>query len=235
MWNQRRRDGFRFYGSGREKVKYRGTTSVGMVTPYVGSTAPTGWLLCDGSEVAIASYRELAMVLGDKYGAFTNGSGAAGSTHFRLPDLRGRVPVGAGIGEGDGLTGAGAISGGTQLPFERGDKVGVESVLLNANQSGVKGHGHTVTIGTHTHTATGVSHTHPIDYSPNALLTTGGADAPRANGGAAVVANTQTATIGAGIDSATSGMATLAAAGVAAASAHTNMQPFTVTAYIIKA
>lgn len=67
---------------------------VGSLQAYAGASAPTGWLLCDNSEQAISTYPELYSVLGTTYGALTNGSGGAGSTHFRLPDLRGRVPVG---------------------------------------------------------------------------------------------------------------------------------------------
>ena len=66
----------------------------GTVLPYAGVTAPNGYLTCDGSEVAVKDYPTLDALLGTTYGARTNGSGGAGSTHFRLPDLRGRVPVG---------------------------------------------------------------------------------------------------------------------------------------------
>jgi microcystin-dependent protein len=63
---------------------------------FAGANAPTGWLLCDGSQQPIATYPELYSVLSTTYGALTNGSGGAGSSHFRVPDLRGRTPVGAG-------------------------------------------------------------------------------------------------------------------------------------------
>jgi len=56
------------------------------------TTAPAGWLLCDGSEVPIDSYPELYSLLTAggtlfPFGANTDGSGGAGSTHFVLPDL----------------------------------------------------------------------------------------------------------------------------------------------------
>jgi microcystin-dependent protein len=59
------------------------------------STPPDGWLLCNGQEVQISSYQALynSITLNGTvfpYGANTNGSGAAGSTHFRLPDMRDR-------------------------------------------------------------------------------------------------------------------------------------------------
>lgn len=69
---------------------------VGSLQAFAGANAPTGWLLCNGAETAISAYPELYSVLSTTYGALTNGLGGAGSTHFRVPDMRGRVPVGAG-------------------------------------------------------------------------------------------------------------------------------------------
>lgn len=59
------------------------------------TTAPIGWLLCDGGEVPIDSYPELYSLLTADgtlfpFGANTDGSGGAGSTYFVLPDLRER-------------------------------------------------------------------------------------------------------------------------------------------------
>ena len=73
-------------------------TPTGTVVMWVTGTAPTGWILCQGQEVVVADYSSLASVLGTTYGALTNGSGGVGTTHFRLPDLRGRVPMGSGTG-----------------------------------------------------------------------------------------------------------------------------------------
>jgi microcystin-dependent protein len=88
---------------------------VGAVNMWVTGTAPSGWLLCQGQELAIADYSALSGVLGTTYGALTNGSGASGTTHFRLPDLRGRTPMGAGTGSGGGVTGTGLPTGGQAL------------------------------------------------------------------------------------------------------------------------
>jgi microcystin-dependent protein len=69
--------------------------------PFGRSTAPSGWLACDGAEVAIATYGTLstAIYVGDGdnadadlvYGFKTNGSGTRSTTgtHIKLPDLRG--------------------------------------------------------------------------------------------------------------------------------------------------
>lgn len=63
---------------------------IGTIVPFGGSSAPTMFLLCDGSEVAKATYPELYEVIGDVFGT------ASDATMFCLPDLRECVPVGVG-------------------------------------------------------------------------------------------------------------------------------------------
>lgn len=65
-----------------------GLAPAGVVLPFAGSTAPTGWLLCFGQAVSRTTYADLFTALGTTYGA------GDGSTTFALPDLRGRVPGG---------------------------------------------------------------------------------------------------------------------------------------------
>lgn len=60
----------------------------GMLAPYAGSSAPTGWLLSDGSAVSRTTYPSLFTAIGTTYGS------GDGSTTFNLPDLRGRVAAG---------------------------------------------------------------------------------------------------------------------------------------------
>jgi microcystin-dependent protein len=60
----------------------------GVISMYGGSTAPNGWLLCDGSAVSRTTYARLFSAIGTKYGA------GNGSTTFNLPNFKGRVPVG---------------------------------------------------------------------------------------------------------------------------------------------
>ena len=57
---------------------------------YAGSTAPSGWLLCDGSAVSRTTYATLFAVIGTTYGT------GDGSTTFNLPNLTDRFPIGAG-------------------------------------------------------------------------------------------------------------------------------------------
>lgn len=62
----------------------------GTLHAFAGATAPLGYLLCDGTAVSRTTYASLFAVVGTTYGS------GNGSTTFNLPDLRGRVPVGAG-------------------------------------------------------------------------------------------------------------------------------------------
>ena len=55
----------------------------GAVQEFAGSTAPEGWLMCDGSAVSRTDYAALYSVIGDTYGA------GDGVDTFNLPDLRG--------------------------------------------------------------------------------------------------------------------------------------------------
>lgn len=76
----------------------------GVLVPYGGSSAPSGWLLCDGSAVSRTTYAALFAILSTTYGA------GDGSTTFNLPDLRGRAPVGAGTGATTEAVDAGAVT-----------------------------------------------------------------------------------------------------------------------------
>jgi microcystin-dependent protein len=75
-------------------------TPIGTVVMYTGlingskTNVPSGWLLCDGTETSVSSYPDLDTVVGTRYGARTNGSGGAGTSHFRLPNLTERLPIG---------------------------------------------------------------------------------------------------------------------------------------------
>lgn len=58
----------------------------GMIMPYAGTSAPTGWLMCYGQAVASATYGDLYTAIGTTYGG--------NATNFNVPDLRGRVIAG---------------------------------------------------------------------------------------------------------------------------------------------
>lgn len=83
-----------------------GMAPTGVVLPFAGSAAPTGWLLCDGAAVSRTTYADLFATISTTYGA------GDGSTTFALPDLKGRVPAGKEVtatrltAAGSGINGA---------------------------------------------------------------------------------------------------------------------------------
>lgn len=127
----------------------------GMMIPYAGAAAPTGWLLADGTTVSQVTYAALFAVCGT---TFNTGGEPVGD--FRLPNPISRSVMGAGTTAG--LT-AVAI----------GEKKGEEThVLLTGelatHNHGVTdpGHNHTQNAHTHTqdaHTHTQDAHTHTQD------------------------------------------------------------------------
>ena len=67
------------------------TVPVGTILPYAGTSAPTDYLFCDGSEKSTGLYNRLYAVIGYTYG---DPGQLLGYNTFRLPDLRGRLPLG---------------------------------------------------------------------------------------------------------------------------------------------
>jgi len=55
----------------------------GIIYPYAGATAPTGWAFCDGQAVSRTAYPKLFEAIGTTWGT------GNGSTTFNIPDLRG--------------------------------------------------------------------------------------------------------------------------------------------------
>lgn len=89
------------------KVNQYDEFPTGAVTAFAGDVAdmPTGWLLCDGSEVERQKWRKLFDTIGTTYGT------GNGSTTFNLPDTRARAVIGTNAanfvnpaGEGDIVT-----------------------------------------------------------------------------------------------------------------------------------
>ena len=64
------------------------STASGTIVPWGGTSAPTGWLECDGSAVSRTTYANLFTAVGTTYGT------GDGSSTFNLPDMRGRTAVG---------------------------------------------------------------------------------------------------------------------------------------------
>lgn len=98
-----------------------------MSEPYLGEIRlfgfqriPDGWYICDGSLKPIAQNEALYTLLGTTYGG-------DGVTTFGVPDLRGRVPIHQGTG--NGLT-----------PRPLGQAQGSETVTLTPDQMAQHSH-----------------------------------------------------------------------------------------------
>ena len=91
------------------------------------STAPGGWLICNGAAVSRSTYSALFAILGTTYGV------GDGSTTFNLPNLSGRYPV--------GVVTTLAATAGTALTDNENRAVGQHTHTFTGNA-----------LGNHTHT-----------------------------------------------------------------------------------
>lgn len=92
----------------------------GVIVPYGGLTPPTGWLLCDGSEVRKSEFGDLFIAIGYNFKDPAELSDN-GVNFFALPDMRGRFPLGVdnmGGAAANRVTSAGATAVGNNLGSE---------------------------------------------------------------------------------------------------------------------
>ena len=68
-------------------------TPIGTMVMFGGTTAPSGWLFCDGSEIRKSDYNDLWLSIGFNFkdSSLISDSGV---NFFALPDMRGRFPLG---------------------------------------------------------------------------------------------------------------------------------------------
>jgi microcystin-dependent protein len=202
---------------------------VGAILPWSGAlaTAPTGYLLCDGSTYEQADYAALFAVIGNVYGG--------GGTNFTVPDLRGKMPV--------GHSESGAFN------VDIGTGVGEETHVLVETE--MPAHTHNATTSTsdeHSHggftTAAEQAHQHYMEVYNTVTACTGGAGVGFSSnnintcGNGAVVATIRTADdvsthrhyiLGDGAHS-----HTLDTSSAGSGTAHNVIQPSIVLQYIVK-
>jgi microcystin-dependent protein len=115
------------------------TSTVGVVT----TTAPSGYLLCNGDAISRTTYSNLFAVTSTTYGS------GDGLTTFNLPNLKGKVPVGFNSSETE---------------FDAlGETGGAKTHTLTSTE--IPGHTHTTNIGHgHLDTLAAPAHTHNIGH-----------------------------------------------------------------------
>ena len=193
----------------------------GLIGPYAGASAPSGWLLCFGQAVSRVTYAGLFSAISTVYGA------GDGSTTFNLPDLRGRAIAGK-----DDMGGVSANRLTNQPGGLNGDVLGatggVENVALTTAQ--LASHTHGVTDPNHTHGITDGGHSHGLSDGNNVMSSVGGV-AFGSSGGNMGITTIASATTGISVNSASTGISTNAAG---SGDAHNNVQPTIIMNYIIK-
>lgn len=101
---------------------------VGAMMQVAGNFCPKGWMAAEGQVLQINQYQALFSLLGVNYGG-------TGITTFQLPDLRGRVPTGAGVGQNN-------------VSYPLGVKYGSEQTTLTLSQ--LPAHTHVLTVPANT-------------------------------------------------------------------------------------
>jgi len=104
----------------------------GIILMTGATSAPAGWLFCDGSVVSQTTYANLYAAVGSSFN-----TGGEGAGNFRLPDFRRRAPVGAG--------GTGSATLGNSV----GNSGGAETITLTT--ANLPSTATTVSAGSHYH------------------------------------------------------------------------------------
>lgn len=148
----------------------------GMLAPYAGSTAPTGWLLCAGQAVSRTTYASLFAAISTTYGS------GDGSTTFNLPDLRGRTIAGVDnmggsaasrITSGNsGITGTTLGAAGGDERYHQHSHANTASFTGSAVNTGTQSVDHTHSVTSNV-TLSDPGHSHTIQSRPDDATSTG--------------------------------------------------------------
>ena len=133
----------------------------GMIFPYGGTVAPSGFFMCDATAYSRTTYSALFAVIGTTYGA------GDGATTFNVPDARGRMLMGVGnLGTNSQPTIFAGETGGANYTTLSTANLAAHSHTIND-----PGHGHSTSVGTESSPHV---HTFPNSYIVNQQASTVG-------------------------------------------------------------
>ena len=105
----------------------------GSIMAWSGSSAPSGWLICDGSAISRTTYAALFAVAGTTYGP------GNGSSTFNIPNLQDRLPLGKGTNNSTLGTQTGSMSSSSSVTTDSGGSGGI--TLTTATRDDALGSG----------------------------------------------------------------------------------------------
>ena len=152
---------------------------VSTMLDYGGTSAPSGWLICDGTAVSRATYSALFAVVGTRFGE------GDGSTTFNVPDMRGRfkrmvdgsagrdpdsasrTAMNAGGATGNNI---GSVQGDSVEPHTHDVSVSGPSVNVGSGGSPINGNGVDTWTRAYTSAVNTGNETRPINAYVNVII-----------------------------------------------------------------
>jgi len=102
---------------------------LGQIMIFAGNFNPKNWMYCNGAFLPISQNQELFAIIGTTYGG-------DGRSTFKLPDLQGRAPIGAGSGGGLTTINVGELGGTNKTTLKVNNLPAHNHTLIASNSVG---------------------------------------------------------------------------------------------------